>query len=65
MRWEHQLDGTLRVFRGDQLLLTQSLPLQEHPDRRCPEVEEERGARKEEGLRVLVPLLGKRLQRIG
>jgi transposase len=30
----HQLDGTLRVYRGDFLLLTQSLPLQEHPDRR-------------------------------
>jgi hypothetical protein len=26
----HQLDGTLRVFRGDQLLRTLPLPLQEH-----------------------------------
>jgi transposase len=30
----HQLDGTLRVYRGDLLLLTQSLPLQEFSDRR-------------------------------
>jgi hypothetical protein len=30
----HQLDGSLHVFRGDQLLLTQALPLQEHADRR-------------------------------
>ena len=30
----HQLDGTLHVYRGDQLLLTRSLPLQEHTDRR-------------------------------
>ena len=30
----HQLDGSLCVYRGDQLLLTQSLPLQEHVDRR-------------------------------
>jgi hypothetical protein len=30
----HQLDGSLHVYRGDQLLLTQSLPLQEHADRR-------------------------------
>src|SRR5450631_2983211 len=30
----HQLDGTLHIFRGDQLLRTLSLPLQEHPDRR-------------------------------
>jgi hypothetical protein len=30
----HQLDGTLRVYRGDVLLLTQSLPLQENADRR-------------------------------
>ncbi len=30
----HQLDGTLHVFRRDQLLLTQSLPLLEHAHRR-------------------------------
>jgi hypothetical protein len=30
----HQLDGSLLVYRGDQLLLTQTLPLQEHADRR-------------------------------
>ena len=30
----HQLDGSLLVYRGDQLLLTQALPLQEHTDRR-------------------------------
>jgi hypothetical protein len=30
----HQLDGTLRVYRGDRLLLAQSLPLQEHAARR-------------------------------
>jgi len=30
----HQLDGTLRVYRGDLLLLTQSLPLEEFSDRR-------------------------------
>ena len=30
----HQLDGTLRVYRGDRLLLAQSLPLEEHADRR-------------------------------
>jgi hypothetical protein len=30
----HQLDGTLRIFRGDQLLRTLSLPLQEHAERR-------------------------------
>jgi transposase len=30
----HQLDGSLHVYRGDQLLLTQSLPLQEHADHR-------------------------------
>ena len=30
----HQLDGTLRVYRGDVLLLAQPLPLQEYPDRR-------------------------------
>jgi transposase len=30
----HQLDGTLHVFRRDQLLLTRVLPLQEHVDRR-------------------------------
>jgi hypothetical protein len=30
----HQLDGTLRVYRGDQLLLALLLPLQEHPHRR-------------------------------
>ena len=30
----HQLDGSLHVYRGDQLLLTQALPLQEHADRR-------------------------------
>jgi hypothetical protein len=30
----HQLDGTLRVYRGDVLLLTQPLPLQEFSDRR-------------------------------
>src|ERR1700694_531129 len=30
----HQLDGTLRVFRGDALLLALPLPLQEHAERR-------------------------------
>ena len=30
----HQLDGTLRVFRGDSLLLALPLPLQEHAQRR-------------------------------
>ena len=30
----HQLDGTLRVYRGDLLLLAQSLPLQEYSERR-------------------------------
>ena len=30
----HQLDGTLRVYRGDLLLLAQSLPLQEYAERR-------------------------------
>jgi transposase len=30
----HQLDGSLLVYRRDQLLLTQTLPLQEHSDRR-------------------------------
>jgi transposase len=30
----HQLDGTLRVYRGDSLLLAQPLPLQEYADRR-------------------------------
>jgi len=30
----HQLDGTLRVYRGDLLLLAQPLPLQEYSDRR-------------------------------
>jgi hypothetical protein len=30
----HQLDGTLRVFRGDQLLRVLSLPLQEHAEHR-------------------------------
>ncbi len=30
----HQLDGSLLVYRGDQLLLTQALPLQEHANRR-------------------------------
>ena len=30
----HQLDGTLHIYRGDRLLLTQSLSLQEHADRR-------------------------------
>ena len=30
----HQLDGSLLVFRGDQLLLKRTLPLQEHADRR-------------------------------
>jgi len=29
----HQLDGTLRVYRGDHLLLTYPLPLQEYGDR--------------------------------
>ena len=29
----HQLDGTLRVYRGDTLLLALPLPLQEHADR--------------------------------
>ena len=30
----HPLDGTLRVYRGDSLLLSQSLPLEEHAERR-------------------------------
>jgi transposase len=30
----HQLDGTLRVYRGDALLLAQPLPLQEYAQRR-------------------------------
>src|SRR5450432_3298321 len=30
----HQLDGTLRAYRGDDLLLALPLPLQEHPERR-------------------------------
>jgi len=30
----HQLDGTLRVFRGDQLLRTLPLPLEEHAEHR-------------------------------
>ncbi len=30
----HQLDGSLCVYRGDQLLLSQTLPLQEHTDSR-------------------------------
>jgi transposase len=30
----HQLDGTLRVYRGDHLLLALPLPLEEHADRR-------------------------------
>jgi len=30
----HQLDGTLRVYCGDALLLALPLPLQEHTDRR-------------------------------
>ncbi len=30
----HQLDGTLRVYRGDSLLLAQPLPLQEYSQRR-------------------------------
>lgn len=30
----HQLDGRLRVYRGDALLLTRSLPLAEHAERR-------------------------------
>jgi transposase len=30
----HQLDGTLRVYRGDSLLLAQPLPLQEYSERR-------------------------------
>jgi hypothetical protein len=30
----HQLDGALLVYRGDQLLLRRTLPLQEHIDRR-------------------------------
>ena len=30
----HQLDGTLRVYRGDALLLALPLPLQEHAERR-------------------------------
>jgi hypothetical protein len=32
----HQLDGTLCVYSGDFLLLTQPLPLEEHADRRRP-----------------------------
>ena len=34
----HQLDGTLRIFRGDQLLRVLSVPLQEHAERRPPPV---------------------------
>jgi transposase len=30
----HQLDGSLHVYRGDQLLLTRTLPLLQHADRR-------------------------------
>jgi len=30
----HQLDGTLRVYRGDSLLLAQPLPLEEYSERR-------------------------------
>ena len=30
----HQLDGTLRVYRGDRLLLALPLPLEEHAERR-------------------------------
>ena len=30
----HQLDGQLRVYRGDRLLLTRPLPLEEHAERR-------------------------------
>jgi transposase len=30
----HQLDGTLHVYRGDQLLLARPLPLEEYSDRR-------------------------------
>jgi hypothetical protein len=30
----HQLDGTLGVYRGDQLLLALPLPLEEHAQRR-------------------------------
>jgi hypothetical protein len=30
----HQLDGTLHIFRGDQLLRTLPLPLEEHAERR-------------------------------
>src|SRR5450631_1300402 len=30
----HQLDGTLRVYRGDSLLLAQPLPLEEYAERR-------------------------------
>jgi transposase len=30
----HQLDGTLRVYRGDSLLLAQPLPLQDYSERR-------------------------------
>jgi transposase len=32
----HQLDGTLRVYRGDRLLLALPLPLQEHEPRPAP-----------------------------
>ncbi len=32
----HQLDGTLRVYRGDRLLLALPLPLQEHQQRPAP-----------------------------
>ena len=34
----HQLDGALRVYRGDSLLLSQPLPLEEHPERRPAQV---------------------------
>ena len=34
----HQLDGTLRVYRGDSLLLSQPLPLEEHAERRPAQI---------------------------
>jgi hypothetical protein len=30
----HQLDGSLRLYRGDQLIHTLPLPLEKHPERR-------------------------------
>jgi transposase len=34
----HQLDGSLRIYRGDRLLLTLPLPLEEYAERRPPPI---------------------------